>query len=119
MFRQMTNKIQELTQASGLRQIIDIRSHLLCFDHKAGQRECSPFCKSRMTSECNRTMQGADKRQLPVSVNTKCVSFARLYAKYVEITNLDLTPFKFCQLVSILCYKHVLSSISISAKLNK
>lgn len=33
----------KLTQAKGFRQSIDIKSHLLCFDHTAGQRECSPF----------------------------------------------------------------------------
>lgn len=37
-------KKKELTQASGLRQIIDISNHLLCFDHKAGHSECNPFC---------------------------------------------------------------------------
>lgn len=38
-------RLKTLTQAKGLRQIIDIISHLLCFDHKAGQSECIPFWK--------------------------------------------------------------------------
>jgi hypothetical protein len=33
-----------LTQAIGLRHIIDIINHLLCFDHIAGQSEWTPFC---------------------------------------------------------------------------
>jgi hypothetical protein len=33
-----------LTQAIGFKHIIDIISHLLCFDQIAGQRECTPFC---------------------------------------------------------------------------
>ena len=35
----------KLTQANGLRQSIDMNSHLLCFDHTAGQSECMPFWK--------------------------------------------------------------------------
>ena len=39
----MDSNSTQLTQAKGLRQSIDINSHLLCFDHTAGQRECLPF----------------------------------------------------------------------------
>ncbi|KAF7822596.1 putative LRR receptor-like serine/threonine-protein kinase [Senna tora] len=37
----------QLTQAKGLRHSMDINSHLLCFDHTAGQRECIPFWQSK------------------------------------------------------------------------
>lgn len=37
----------QLTQAKGFKQSMDINSHLLCFDHTAGQRECIPFWQSK------------------------------------------------------------------------
>ena len=44
----------QLTQAKGLRHSSDIRSHLLCFDHTAGQRECKPFWKWKKQSKSER-----------------------------------------------------------------
>lgn len=32
-----------LTQVTGLRHIIDISIHFLCFDQMAGHKECIPF----------------------------------------------------------------------------
>jgi hypothetical protein len=38
----------KLTQVTGLRHIIDISIHFLCFDQIAGHKECIPFCNTHM-----------------------------------------------------------------------
>jgi hypothetical protein len=38
----------KLTQVTGLRHIIDISIHFLCFDQIAGHKECILFCRAHM-----------------------------------------------------------------------
>ena len=69
----------QLTQAKGLRQSIDINSHLLCFDHTAGQRECIPFW-----NQINYHQRRAKKKTIwkTSKHNAQAILFAFKYQSY-------------------------------------
>jgi hypothetical protein len=48
-WRERGKKTSILTQATGLRHIIDISIHFLCFDQTAGHRERIPFYNTRIS----------------------------------------------------------------------